>query len=171
MRVLVIARLDRSHGYLSVRTIFSGRYKGQLADFAKTFTDEKSELQFLITQKSAATVTAMKGNLDGVSKKMDRLVEFLEKKSPDEQKAMDIVARNGGEAAVIGVSKYSRTAVTDIHSPLVPTLERKTFEHNCLEAGRENDSGYQKRYGVYLADEPRRSSRGKPVSDLSSRSS
>lgn len=91
----------------SVRTIFSTRYKGQLADFAKTFTDQKSELQFLITQKSAATVTAMKGSLDSMTKKMDKLVQFLDKKSPDEQKVADMVASHGGEAAVVGVSQTS----------------------------------------------------------------
>jgi hypothetical protein len=49
----------------------------------------------------------MKGNLDGVSKKMDKLVEFLEKKSPEEQKVAEMVERRGGEAAVIEVSQYS----------------------------------------------------------------
>jgi hypothetical protein len=46
----------------------------------------------------------MKGSLDGMSEKMDKLVEFLDKKSPEEQKAVDTIERNGGEAAVIEVS-------------------------------------------------------------------
>jgi hypothetical protein len=110
-RVLVRVFGDRSDWVelmcYSVRTIFSTRYKGQLADFAKNFTDQKSELQFLITQKSAATVTAMKGSLDSMTKKMDKLVQFLDKKSPDEQKVADMVASHGGEAAVVGVSQTS----------------------------------------------------------------
>ena len=48
----------------------------------------------------------MKGSLDGVSKKMDKLVEFIEKKSPDEQKAAELVERRGGEAVVVEVSRY-----------------------------------------------------------------
>lgn len=91
----------------SVRTIFSTRYKGQLADFAQNFTDQKGELQFLITQKSAAAVTAMKGSLDSMTKKMDKLVQFLDKKSPDEQKVADMIASHGGEATVVGVRKTS----------------------------------------------------------------
>ena len=54
--------------------------------------------------KSAETVTAMKGSLDSVSKNVDRLVEFLEKKSPGERDAVDMVESRGGAAAVIGVS-------------------------------------------------------------------
>lgn len=49
----------------------------------------------------------MKGSLDGVSKKMDKLVAFLEKKTPEEQQAVDMVARRGGEAAVIEVCKIN----------------------------------------------------------------
>jgi hypothetical protein len=55
----------------------------------------------------------MKGNLDTVSVKMDKLVAFLEQKTPEEKKAMDIVARHG-EAAVVAVSQYSARLVTDI---------------------------------------------------------
>jgi hypothetical protein len=99
----------------SVRTIFSTRYKGQLADFAQNFTDQKGELQFLITQKSAAAVTAMKGSLDSMTKKMDKLVQFLDKKSPDEQKVADMIASHGGEATVVGVRKTSWQSATDTH--------------------------------------------------------
>lgn len=46
----------------------------------------------------------MKGAVEGVSKKMEKLIEFLEKRSPDEQKAAEMVEQRGGEAAVIEVS-------------------------------------------------------------------
>lgn len=49
----------------------------------------------------------MKGSLDGVSKKMDKLVEFLEKRTPEEQKASDMVERRGGEAIVVEVCQRS----------------------------------------------------------------
>jgi hypothetical protein len=49
----------------------------------------------------------MEGSLDSVSKKMDKLVEFLEKRTPEEQKAADMVERRGGEAIVVEVSPRS----------------------------------------------------------------
>ena len=49
----------------------------------------------------------MKGSLDGVSKKMDKLVEFLEKRTPEEQKASDMVERHGGEAIAAEVCQRS----------------------------------------------------------------
>lgn len=91
------------HPIIQVRIIFSGRYKGRLDDFAQAFSDQKSELQFLVIQKSAANTTAMKGTLDNVSKKMDKLVAFLERMSPEEQTTADLVERRG-EAAVVDVS-------------------------------------------------------------------
>ena len=54
--------------------------------------------------KSAETVTAMKGSLDKVSKNVDRLIDFIEKKSPGERDVVDMVESRGGAAAVIGVS-------------------------------------------------------------------
>ena len=83
----------------------SGKYSGELADYAKSFTDQKSDLQFLVIQKSAVTVTAMKGSVDEMSKRMDQLVQFLERKSLQEQKVADIVDRNG-PATVVNVSQF-----------------------------------------------------------------
>jgi hypothetical protein len=65
----------------------------------------------------------MKGSLDNMTKKMDKLVEFLDKKSPEEQKAVDMVARHGGEAAVVGVSQANQTAA-HAYNFLVPCLGR-----------------------------------------------
>lgn len=73
-------------------------------------------MQFLVIQKSAAAVTAIKGTVDGVSKKVDKLIEFLDKMSPEEKKAADMVERRGGEAAVIEVSKRTRFYKTTSNS-------------------------------------------------------
>jgi hypothetical protein len=35
-----------------------------------------------------------------------RIFEFVENKSPDEQKAAELVERRGGEAVVVEVSRY-----------------------------------------------------------------
>jgi hypothetical protein len=124
-----------------VRTIFSTRYKGQLATFATTFTDQKSELQFLVNMKSAETVTAMKGSLDSVSKNVDRLVKFLEKKSPGERDAVDMVESRGGAAAVIGVSWYSRLTTADAHRLI---QDEKLLNSIALKLGEKMNSDIQK---------------------------
>ena len=107
--------------FCSVRTILSTRYKGTLATFATSFTDLKHDLESLITEKSAVTVTAEKDTLNGMSKKVDSIVEFLNAKSPGEQEVEDVVERLGGAAAVIGVSQYGRRPVFDAHRFLVPS--------------------------------------------------
>jgi hypothetical protein len=89
----------------TVRTIFSGRYKGKLTEYAQAFADQKKELEFLVNQKSASTIVAMKGTVDGVSTKLDKLLDFIQKKSPEEQKAAEMVERRGGEAAVMEASR------------------------------------------------------------------
>ena len=87
---------------LLVRTLFSGRYKGPLDDFAQAFAGLKEDLKFLILSKSAATTSAMKSTLDQVSAKVDKVVAFLEKLSPEEKRVVDAVQQRG-EAAVLEV--------------------------------------------------------------------
>lgn len=85
-----------------MRTIFSGRYKGKLDSFAQAFADMKDELKFLVLSKSAVTTTAMKGTLDQVSAKVDKVIAFLEKMSPEEKKVVESIQQRG-LAAVIEV--------------------------------------------------------------------
>ncbi|KZP29523.1 hypothetical protein FIBSPDRAFT_193959 [Athelia psychrophila] len=88
-----------------VRTIFSGRYKGKLDDFAQTFADTKDELKFLVLSKSAVTTMGMKSTLNQVSAKVDKVIAFLEKMSPEEKKAAEAVQQRG-VAAVIEDEKF-----------------------------------------------------------------
>src|ERR1700683_1571871 len=74
-----------------VRVILSTRYKDKLAYFAQLFSDQKSELQFLVTQKSTVAVTKMKHTLDAISVKVDKVIGFLETRSSKEEDAIFIV--------------------------------------------------------------------------------
>ena len=91
--------------------------------------------------KSAETVTAMKGSLDSVSKNVDRLVEFLEKKSPGERDAVDMVESRGGAAAVIGVSWYSRLPTADAHRFI---QDEKLLNSIASKLGEKMNSDIQK---------------------------
>jgi hypothetical protein len=75
----------------------------KLAEYAQRFSDQKSELQFLITQKSAVTVTQMQITLDNVSAKVDKIIGFLDTRSSKEEAAMRMIEKLGGENAIIGV--------------------------------------------------------------------
>lgn len=98
-----LVREDEDLTSTSVRTILSSRYKGKLADFAKSFSDQKAELQYLTQQKAAVTVTAMKGNLETVSTQVEKIFALLDMKSSDEKKAAEFVLAAGGEAMVLNV--------------------------------------------------------------------
>lgn len=72
--------------------------------FAQAFADTKDELKFLVLSKSAVTTTATKNTLDQVSAKVDKVIAFLEKMSPEERKVIEAVQQRS-EAAVIEVKK------------------------------------------------------------------
>ncbi|KIM78706.1 hypothetical protein PILCRDRAFT_10927 [Piloderma croceum F 1598] len=132
-----------------VRTIFSTRYKGQLATFATTFTDQKSQLQFLVNMKSAETVTAMKGSLDTVSKNVDRLIEFLEKKSPGERDVVDMVESRGGAAAVIGDEKLLNSIASKLGEKMNSDIQKDmkfTLRWTLDEALQANQACYDLKF-------------------------
>lgn len=84
--------------------VLSTRYKGKLAEFASSFTDQKKELQFLTTQKTAVTVVEMSSNLNNVDVKIDKILAFMEVQSPKEKEVSAMIAKDGGEDAVINAS-------------------------------------------------------------------
>jgi hypothetical protein len=84
--------------------ILSSRYKGKLADFASGFTSQKKDLQFLTTQKTAVNVVEISKNLNTVDVKIDKILAFIEVQSPKEKEVSAMVAKDGGEEAVINAS-------------------------------------------------------------------
>ncbi|KAJ7117415.1 hypothetical protein C8R43DRAFT_107837 [Mycena crocata] len=85
-----------------VRMIRSGGYKTKLAGFATSFEDHKKELQYLMTTKTAATVTKMDSNVQEVSAKLDQVLAFINLQNPKERAiAKRIQEYPGGEDAAV----------------------------------------------------------------------
>ena len=95
--------------------IFSTKYKGKLDSFAESFADQKAELKYLTQQKTAATVVAMKGNLESISAQVAKIHALLDMKSPDEKRVTVMVQDAGGEAALLNVSNVSCSFASILH--------------------------------------------------------
>ncbi|KAJ6599257.1 hypothetical protein DFH09DRAFT_1303774 [Mycena vulgaris] len=81
-----------------VRMIRSSGYKKKLTEFATSFEDHKKELQYLMTTKTAATVTKMDTNVQDVSAKLDQVLAFINMQNPKERAiAKRIQEYPGGE--------------------------------------------------------------------------
>lgn len=84
--------------------IFASKYKGKLAGYIETFGGQKAELKFLVQQKTAVTVVAMKGSLESVSEQVTKISALLEAKSSEEKRVAEMVRDAGGETALLNVS-------------------------------------------------------------------
>ncbi|KAJ7086700.1 hypothetical protein C8R44DRAFT_893496 [Mycena epipterygia] len=85
-----------------VRMIRSSGYKKKLAGFATSFDEHKKELQYLMTTKTAATVTKMDTNVQDVSAKLDQVLAFINLQNPKERAiAKRIQEYPGGENAAV----------------------------------------------------------------------
>ncbi|KAJ7283805.1 hypothetical protein C8J57DRAFT_1293627 [Mycena rebaudengoi] len=90
-----------------VRMIRSNGYKTKLVDFATSFEAHKKELQYLMTTKTAATVTKMDNNVQDVSAKLDQVLAFINLQNPKEHAiARRIQEYPGGENAAVMDDKF-----------------------------------------------------------------
>ncbi|ESK93009.1 hypothetical protein Moror_8912 [Moniliophthora roreri MCA 2997] len=84
-----------------VRTILSSKYKGKLVEFAERFSGQKKQLQSLVSHKSAVSVSKIKGKLEGVAGKIDKVLHIIESQNPKEKEIAELIRKYGGEAVVI----------------------------------------------------------------------
>ncbi|KAF7980229.1 hypothetical protein HWV62_39349 [Athelia sp. TMB] len=127
-----------------VRTLFSGRYKGPLDDFAQAFSGLKDDLRFLVLSKSAATTTDIKDTLDRVSVKVDKVVAFLDKLSPEEKRVVDAVQQRG-EAAVFEDERFISSLASKLGDKMNSDIRKDikfTFRTDLEEALENNRSLY-----------------------------
>jgi len=69
-----------------------------------TFSGHKTELQFLISQRTAVTVANNSLTLTDVAENVDKIVAFLDIQSRKDTEAAAWIAKSGGEETVIRVS-------------------------------------------------------------------
>ncbi|KAG9093131.1 hypothetical protein FRC06_011654 [Ceratobasidium sp. 370] len=84
-----------------VRFLRSAKYKEMLAGFAQSFTDTKSELESLVSQRTAMTVHRTADTVDVVAANVSQLVAFMEIHTSREREAEALVKSKGGIEAVL----------------------------------------------------------------------
>ncbi|KAJ7642142.1 hypothetical protein FB45DRAFT_1054454 [Roridomyces roridus] len=94
------------HGHF-VRTLRSGEYRKKLTSFATTFTDHKTQLQFLLTEHTALEITDVRTSVNGVAAKLesveaklDRALELVGRQTEMEVVIAREVKRGGGEGVL-----------------------------------------------------------------------
>ncbi|KAJ3828644.1 hypothetical protein F5880DRAFT_839222 [Lentinula raphanica] len=88
--------LYRKHGHI-VHVMKSGSYKIQIADFIDAFKDFQDQLQQLLTQASALTITNVDKKTDQLSQKLDMVIAAIKSLTPEEARVQAKIQEYGGE--------------------------------------------------------------------------
>ncbi|KAJ6539161.1 hypothetical protein B0H19DRAFT_345377 [Mycena capillaripes] len=110
------------HGSI-VRMIRSHGYKTKLAGYGTSFEDHKKELQYLMTTKTAGTVTQMNSNVQNISMQLNQVLAFINQQSPKEKAIVKKIQEYpGGEDEAVKddklLAKISKLAKENITSQI-----------------------------------------------------
>ncbi|KAJ7499104.1 hypothetical protein FB451DRAFT_1428120 [Mycena latifolia] len=122
-----------------VRMIRSSGYKKKLTGFATSFEDHKKELQYLLTTKTAATVTRMDTNVQDVSAKLDQVLAFINMQNPKERAiAKRIQEYPGGENAAVMVRRQLLAKIGKIVGEEISSQTKFALRENIDDVLKSN---------------------------------